>query len=421
MVLNDKNLITCVEFGTASVNVLHGLRDKNGLPVVLGIGKAAVEGAVRKGEIIDLKLAGEALNRALEAADKAAGGVCERRNVYCIINGAGVAARQGEGQVVIFEEDHKIRRSHVQEAIQKAQNITLPIDQIQLVAFDAYYRIDSKHRVSDPLGMTGNRLDAYLHIFSANRTLIENMTNLLNNAGFENRIEFVVSSVASAYGALTREEKEEGVLLVDMGAGVTDYILIHKDGILASGILPVGTENIANDLSIGLDLPIEQCRKMLVDPVLNKKICSGIPFIEVNGAVSGTKRNIPVGSFERIIDLRLTEIFSILRERLDPGTHNPQAAAGVVFCGGGALNPMIRKTLSSEMHMSVRPGTPLEIGGAVDHEDLTCRDTALLGLLKFAITSEDDVDNGNNLGDRLDSFLKNILQKTKNLTEGLKI
>ena len=422
MATYDKNLITCLEFGTHSIRALHGTCDKAGNPVVLGVGQAPADGSVCKGEIIQPRQAAAALERALSDADKSAGIVYERRCVHCIVNGPGIVSRQGEGQVFIYADDHKIHQQHIVEAVNKAQNLVLPPDQVFLGSFDSYFLLDSCTRVSDPEGMTASRLDAFLHIFSMSGKQMETIHAILREQGFEDRIELVFSPVAAAYGVLQEREKEDGVLLIDMGAGVTSYIVVRRDGILASGALPVGTDNIANDLSIGLDLGIDQCRKMLMDPKLSRKIRSGEPYIETGGPVSGTKRKIPVGSYERIIDLRLQEIFSILRERLDPRTCTPQLETGIVFCGGGSMIPAARKNLEEIMRMQVRHGLPVGFSGAMTELENPVRNAALLGLLKYAAAASPARESsGIRIGDTLEDIGENIFRKMKDLTKVFRI
>ena len=422
MASHDKNLITAVEFGTHSIRAMHGTCDKAGNPVVLGIGQEPSDGTVCKGEIVQPQRAAAILEKVLADADKSAGIVNERRNVYCIANGACVTSRQGEGQVFIYGEDRKIQPAHIMEAVNKAQNVLLPADQVLLGSFDSYFLLDSHTRASDPTGMTASRLDAFIHIFSMSGKQLETTRKILREQGFEERIELVFSPVAAAYGVLENKEKNDGVLLIDMGAGVTSYIVICRDGILASGALPIGTDNIANDLSIGLDLGIDQCRKMLTDPKLERKILSGEPYIETGGPVSGIKRKIPVGSYERIIELRLQEIFSILRERLDPRTCTPQLESGIVFCGGGALIPAARKNLKEIMGMQVRLGVPTGYSGAMTELENPVRHASLLGLLKYVTSAESRGDSsGTRIGDALEGLGENLFQKAKDFIKVFKI
>ena len=166
MAAYDKKLITCVEFGTHSIRALHGTRDKARNPVILGVGQVPSDGAVCKGEIVQPDKASAAIAKALTAADQSAGVVSERRSVCCIVNGSCVTSRQGEGQVNIYSDDHKVHENHITEAVNKAQNLSLPPDQVILGSFDSFFLLDSRTRVSDPTGMTASRLDAFLHIFA---------------------------------------------------------------------------------------------------------------------------------------------------------------------------------------------------------------------------------------------------------------
>ena len=389
MAFYEKNMITCVEIGTSKICALHGTRDKAGNPVVLGFGQTSPEGSVCKSDITDFHTVTNALEKALGDADQSAGHDFDRKNVYCVMNGPGIFSRQGEGNVVIYDADHKIKQNHIDEAVRKAQSLSLPPDQVHLNSFDSYFLLDSCRIRQNPLGAQANRLDAYLHIVSAERSRVEMIRAILKELGFEGDISCVFSGIASAYAALRTDEKKQGVLLIDMGAGVTDYLLVQKDGILASGVLPVGTENVANDLSIGL-----------------------------------MKRRIPIGSFEKIIELRLRETFSIIREQLEARGLVSKIETGVVFCGGGAAIPAASEALRGVMGMHVRKGETLGVSGAMSGMEIPYRYTSLLGLLKFA----SDVENSaaaegglRKVGDVLEEFGESFFRKVKDVTKGFKI
>ncbi len=424
MAFYEKNIITCVEIGTSKICALHGTCDKANNPVILGFGQASPEGSVCKGDIVDHQTVTNALERALGDADQSAGYDFERKKVYCVLNGPGISSCQGEGNVVIYDKDHKIRQDHIDEAVQKAQSLTLPPDQEHLNTFDSYFLLDSCRIQQNPLGAQANRLVAYLHIISAERSRMEMLRAILKELGFESNVLGVFSGVASAYATLRADEKQQGVLLIDMGAGVTDYLLIQRDGILASGVLPVGTENVANDLSIGLEISMEQARRFLNESKLEDYRTSGAAFIEFSGMVQNTKRRIPIGSFEKIIELRLREIFSIIREQIDSKGLMSKIETGVVFCGGGATMKSAVEALRGVMGMHVRLGETLDTSGAMTGMEIPCRYTALLGLLKYAV----EIENSNfsesgfrKVGNVLEEFGENFFKKVKDVTKGFKV
>lgn len=422
MASGDKKIITCVEFGTRSVRVLHGVKEKDNSLTVLGFGQAFPGEAVRKGEVVQIRAAGEALGKALGEADKQAGhNIRQRRSVYCIINGPSVTGQQSEGSV-LTGDDRKVRKNHIESAVQKAMDISPGQDQVLLNSFDSCFLLDSHTRVQDPEGENASRLTACLHIISVGRQQRMTLWNLLRDRGFEEDIHFVSAGIASVYGVLTEREKQEGVLLIDLGCGVTNYVAIRRDGILCSGVLGVGTDNIANDLSVGLELPIDYCRKMLLDKELFRRIGKGDAFLETPGPVAGTKRKIPLGSVETIIRYRLQEIFSILREHLEQQKCTHLIESGIVLCGGGSLIPPVRQLLASSMRMPLRPGNPQGFKSLPDEMDFPVCYTSLLGLLKYAANEEDfSPSSVKKMGDVLEGFGDQLFRKIKDFMGAFKL
>ena len=423
MASGDKNMVTCVEFGTRSVRVLHGVKEKDGAFSILGFGQALSGEAVRKGEVVQSRPAAAALDKALAEADKEAGSSLRgKRSVYCIINGPSLTGQQYEGSVSIGD-NHRIQKKHIESAIQKALNVSPDPDQITLGSFDSFFLLDSHTRVQNPEGESASRLTAYVHSFSARKQTLVTLRNLLRDRGFEEDVKFAASSVASAYGVLQERDKQAGVLLIDMGCGVTDYIAIHRDGILASGVLGVGTDNIANDLSIGLELPIDYCRNILQDKELFSRIGKGDAFLETPGPVPGTKRKIPLGSVDTIVCYRIQEIFSILREQLDQKNCTHLLEAGIVLCGGGTLVPPVRQLLGQTMRMPLRFGNPR--GFDILPEEMEAHPAccaSLLGLLRYAFEEDNAEDSSSGkVSDILERFGDQIFRKIKDVMGVIKI
>ena len=153
MAFYEKNIFTCIEIGTSKICALHGTCDKAGNPVILGFGQTSPEGSVCKGDILDYQTVTNALEKALGDADRSAGRDFERGNAHCVINGPGISSRQGEGNVVIYDADHKVKQQHIDEAVRKAQSLSLDPDQVHLNSFDSYFLIDSRRIRQDPIGM----------------------------------------------------------------------------------------------------------------------------------------------------------------------------------------------------------------------------------------------------------------------------
>ncbi len=419
--MKTRDLYTVVEFGTSKICVLHGGRDKGGKPTVFGWGSRDAAGAVVKGEIIDLPAAAKALTGALEDADNSAGGLFERDQVFFLVSGRGIATRQGEGNVTIYDSDRRITLNHIAEAEEKASSMSLSADQCHLASFTSYFVLDMNTRVKDPCGHCANRLDAFIHIILAERAKVETMRGAIREFGFEQEIQPVFSGIAAAYGTLTHDEKEQGTLLIDVGAGVCDYILVHEDGVLMSGVLPVGINNLINDLAVGLELTQEQARKFLLEGRFEQLKRNGEAFLPLPVS-SEQSRAIPVSSYERIVELRLNEMFSILKEEVESRQLGSYLRSGIVLTGGGSLLQPVMDSARNTFRTHIRRGEPLELSGAVTGLD-NPRFTALLGALNYSLQA-DDARNGSKGMAKVADALEDIggfFNKLKDVTKAFKL
>ncbi|MBO4303399.1 MAG: cell division protein FtsA [Lentisphaeria bacterium] len=419
----EKNSVLCIEFGTSKISALRGTVDKGGNPVVVNFSSAPSENSVCKGEIVDVSAASAILDKVLARLDPKGGRGTDKGRIYCSVSGPSIRSRQGEGNVMIYDGDRQVTRNHIIEAVEKAESIALPPEQIALNTFDSYFMLDSRYRTANPLGHSATRLDAFVHSISADRNRIDTVRSLIRDLGFDGSVSCVFSGIGSLYAVLREDEKQKGALLIDIGAGLTEYALVKQDGILLSGVIPVGMDNLANDLSLGLDLGIDQCRKFLWENQLERVTESGGSFLEFAGGSHNVKRRIPTGSFEKIIDARLSELFSILREKVAEGGLSRQIESGIVVTGGGALFSSVPHTLRSVMGLHVRRGDVTDVSGVLNDLAPSCRYASLLGLLKLA--SEDLEINGNGklgqMGDMLEGVGGKIMRKLKDIKGAFKI
>lgn len=423
MAFYGKNVFTVVELGTSKICVLHGTCDKAGNAELLGIGQRPSEGAIVKGTITDYNCVLKNLEAALEDADKSANTVAGRGKVYFLMSGSSLTSRQGEGNVIIYDTDHRVKSSHMAEAIKKAQNISISPDQENFGIFGSYFTINSTHRIKNPLDQHAETLNAYVHLISGSRKLINTYLGLVSELGFERGAIPVFSGVASAYGTLSSDEREYGTLLVDFGAGVCDYLVVHNDGILLSGVLPIGVDNLANDLSIGLDLSMDYCRKFLRDNTLEGLRERAQSIVEIPGITADKTRKIPLLSFEKIIDMRLRELFTIIKEQVDGAQLAHLLRAGTVLCGGGAMIPSAMEIMHNVMGNHVRRAEPFGISGAMTGVDRSPAHASVLGLLKYAAELESGTQQGslNQLGDVLESLTGRLEKGYENFKKAFKL
>ena len=379
-----RNVITAVELGTTKICVLIGESDKDGALAVLGHGEAPSNGTVVKGEIADMNGVVAILSKVFDEANKSAGCEIDRDNIFIAVTGADIDHYQGIGTVIINNEDSKVSQEDVDEAIQNARVKPIPPDKMIINSFDSYYLLDGTRRLRTPVDQIASRLEACIHVIYGNRNRVKNFQNALRDIGFEDgEGNLVFSAVASAYALISDHEQENGALLVEMGSGITEYIMVHNHGPLSSGVIPVGLDHLANDIAIGLDLHVSQARKMIKENHLHNLRREGKSFFEITSASSGAVRKIPLNSLEKIIDLRLRETFEMIRKQLKKENVLNYLGCGGILSGGAALFPPALEVYENVFEFPVRQGIPEEdVSGALTDLE-SPRYSTVLGLLKY--------------------------------------
>jgi cell division protein FtsA len=361
---SSNNIITAIEIGTSKIVVLVGSANEDGVTVI-GRGEAESAGCVLKSEITEMQAAYELLNDALVQAEQSSGKRMADSDIFVLaLSACGIGSFQGNGTVFIKHPDQCITDADVEEAIKNAQIIPLPRGQEQIVSFDSYFLIDGVRRVRMPRGQIGAKLEAFMHIVYGDANRIGNFSALLHDVGLGENITRISAGLADAIGVLTEEEKTDGVLLVNIGSGTTDYVVVYDMGVRASGSLTIGFDHVANDLALGLGLPTSRCREMLADGTISRYFTESAGVVEVKNA-NGSVTHIPISSFEKIIDLRLQELFELIKERVSPDNILRSLGCGGVLTGGGALFGRTAQNFRETFNFPVRIGVPLQGGGAM--------------------------------------------------------
>lgn len=411
------DIVTAIEIATSKVCVLIGTTDDRGHIVVLAHGERPSAGCVVKGEIVNMEAATRILEAAIQDAEQSAETEIDPRHVYVAVTGNHIIPYRGFGSVPVQGEERKITQEHIDEALRNASLISLTPDQTMINLVDGDFLLDNSRRLQNPLNQTAHKLEAHVHIVCGNRNRVDNVLSPLREVGLDDG-KGVFSALASAHSVLTEESFRRGVLLVDMGAGTTEYILFHGAGVYESGVLAVGCEHLANDLSLALDLNIGQCRKILAENLHGQRKQGGHPFLEITGNI--TRREIPLDAIDKVVDLRLRETFGLIRQRLADRNHLHHLG-GVVVTGGAALLPNTRPALFAVFETPVQAignELPGDVTGAIT--DLkTPRHSMVLGLLRYGVTMGQVPQRS--LVTDLDRGLTDLLRRTKRaLFEGIK-
>ena len=345
-----REIVTAVEIGTHSVKVVMGEFSADGTLSIIGAGQEKSYGKVMKGEILDVAAVQEPLMKAMQAAEESANGT-EIQNIFLAVNGAHLGSVNSIGSTIIRSTERYVSEQDKEDAITNAYNYPMRPDQEVLHCSPRFFRVDGRE-VDNPIGLHGGKLEADAHIVYGQHTRFENSRNVINDimgAGEQEPRGLVFSPIAAAAAMLSREDaRRNGVLVIDIGAGVTGYGVFAggEDHCLHSGQIAVGCEHIANDLSLGLQFSIVQCRDILekLPDICAKAVMTPdgrARETPVSMGVGRPDRNLPVSTIEQVIEMRVQELFQKIMDDLSRRDMLKRIGGGIRLCGGGALIPQI--------------------------------------------------------------------------------
>jgi cell division protein FtsA len=373
-----------IDVGSAKVGVLIGQRDEHGGMEVVGKGEAPHRGT-RRGNVVNVEATVEALKQATEEAEVMAG--VEISRAYVGVAGADVRSVNSRGMVSVSRKDREIIQQDIQRVLDAARSAALPSDREILHAIPQEFVVDEQAGISDPLGMLGSRLEVSVHLVTGHSTRGKTLLTCVNRAGIE-VVEIVFEPLAAAEAVLTPDERELGVLLVDLGSGTTAHALFVDGEIHHSAVLPIGASHFTNDLAMVLRTPFAEAERIKI-----KRGCcmsslvgdeEGISVPSVGG---GGPRVVPRRELCEILQPRAEELFQLVRTDLVKAGCDGYLRGGVVVTGGGAQLDGISEMAEQIFNTSVRYGLPRGLGGLVDVINSPTW-SAAAGLLLYGLAAE---------------------------------
>jgi len=374
-----------IDIGTAKIGVLIGQRDEAGAMEVVGKGLAPNRGT-RRGNIVNVEATVEALRQATEEAEVMAG--VEVSRAWVGIAGSDIRNVNSRGMVSVARRDREITRQDIDRVLEAAQSAALPSDREILHAIPQEFLVDEQGGIVDPLGMLGSRLEVTLHLVTGNVTRTKTLLTCVNRAGIE-VVELVFEPLATADAVLSPDERELGALLVDLGAGTTEYALFMDGCIQHSAVLPVGAGHFTNDLAMVLRTPFAEAERIKV-----KKGCclgslvTGDEGISVPTVAGGVPRVVPKRELAEILQPRAEELFELIRADLAKHGWDETLRGGVVLTGGGAQLDGLLEMSEQIFDSAVRHGLPVGLRGLVDVIKSPAWATAS-GILLYGMQAED--------------------------------
>ena len=369
-----------LEIGTTKVCAVVAECREDGEIRLLGVGETPSRG-VRKGEIVDFENASNCVREALSDAEEKSD--VEIKSVWLAVTGSHIHSFNNRGSAAIPEESGEITEEEIQEVEYKAKEISLPKENANLHSIIQHYYVDGQEGVLNPVGMLGSRLEADFHIIHGVTNRIQNSIRCVKECHIEVD-DVVVSSLASAQVVLGQHQKESGALVVDIGGGVTDYIVYLDGAVRQSGVLAVGGDHITNDISIGLRIPITRAEKLKVEEG-SAEIGKSLPGekIVLKNDTGFSGKEVEREMLNMIIHARLEELFVLLRKRFAGEVPERLLGAGVMLTGGCSMIRGIRGVAESVFDMPVHLTRAQAVSGPTSAFENPQFSTCI-GLAKYA-------------------------------------
>ncbi len=358
--MQEPEIIVGLDIGTTKICCVVGEVSPDGINVI-GIGTHPSIG-LRKGVVVNIESTVESIKKAVEEAELMAG--CEISSVYAGIAGGHITGFNSHG--IIAVKGTEITQTDVDRVIDAARAVAIPMDREVIHVLPQEFIVDDENGIQNPLGMAGVRLEAKIHIVTGAVASAHNIVKCANKAGLD-VCDIVLESLASGESVLSREEKELGTALIDLGGGTTDLAIFTQSNIRHTFVLALGGNNLTNDIAIGLRAPHAEAEK--IKKKFGTCIASDIKpddTIEVPGMGGRKPRKLQKQILGEILEPRMEEIFSLLQREISRAGMENMITSGIVVTGGTSLLTGVSEIAESIFNLPVRLGKPQGISGLVD-------------------------------------------------------
>ncbi len=374
----DRNLIVGLDIGTSKVVALVAEFKADGELEVIGIGSAASRGLSR-GVVVNIDSTVQSIQRAVEQAELMAG--VEINAVYTGIAGSHVKSLNSHGIVAI--KDKEVTAGDVARVMDAAQAVALPADQRIVHVIPQEYIIDSQEGIRDPMGMSGVRLEARVHIVTGAESAAQNIVKCVQRCGLEVE-DIVLEQWASSYAVLTEDEKELGVCLVDIGGGTTDIAVFSNGALRHTAVIPIAGDQVTNDIAVSMRTPTQYAEDIKIRYACAlSQLANPDETIEVPSVGDRPPRRLARQTLAEIVEPRYEELFNLIRDELRRSGFEEAIAAGIVLTGGSAKMEGAVLLAEEVFHVPVRLGFPQGITGLPDVVNNPIHATGV-GLLLYA-------------------------------------
>jgi cell division protein FtsA len=374
----DRNVIVGLDIGTSKVVALVGEITVDGSIEVIGLGSQPSRG-LKKGVVVNIESTVQSIQRAVEEAELMAD--CEINAVYAGIAGSHVRSLNSHGVVAI--RDREVTHGDVEHVIDAAKAVAIPADQRILHVLPQEFIIDGQEGIRDPIGMSGVRLEAKVHIVTGADSAAQNIIKCVQRCGLVVE-DVVLEQLASSFAVLTDDEKELGVCLVDVGGGTTDIAVFGNGAIRHTAVIPIAGDQVTNDIAVSMRTPTQYAEDIKIRYACAlSQLANPDESIEVPSVGDRPARRLARQTLAEIVEPRYEELFNLIREELRRSGFEEMIAAGIVLTGGSARMEGAIELAEEIFHVPVRLGLPGQVKGLSDVVRSPIYSTAV-GLLLYA-------------------------------------
>lgn len=357
----DRNLIVGLDIGTSKVVAIVGEVTPEGEIEVIGLGSHSSLG-LKRGVVVNIESTVQSIQRAVEEAELMAG--CQIHSVYTGIAGSHIRSLNSHGIVAI--RDHEVTQADVDRVIEAAKAVAIPADQKILHILPQQFIIDSQDGIKEPIGMSGVRLEAKVHMVTGSVSAAQNIIKCVRRCGLEVD-DIILEQLASSYAVLTDDEKELGVCLVDIGGGTTDIAVFTQGSIRHTAVIPIAGDQVTNDLAVALRTSTQSAEVIKIKHACAlTRLADKDEMVDITAAHERPGRKISRRALAEVVEPRYEELFSLVSSELRRQGLDELCGSGMVITGGSAKMEGIVEMAEEIFQMPVRLGIPQHITGLVD-------------------------------------------------------
>jgi cell division protein FtsA len=360
-----ERIVVGLDIGTTKICAIIASVDEKDQIHILGLGKAPSHG-LNRGVVVNIERTVQAIKSAMEQAELASGIKVNSVNVG--IAGDHIRSVRSKGVITISNKDKEITAQDVDRLLEDCQRIMLPPDQQIIHVIPQDFVVDGQDGISDPIGMSGVRMEAEVHIITGLVSAAQNIYRCVERAGYD-VADIILEPLASSYAVLDQEEREAGVVLVDIGGGTTDVAIFRDNTIRHTAVIALAGKKVTDDIKVGLSVLDDQAERLkhefgecYADRIMSDDI------ITVPGIAGRPPKEISKSILSKIIQARMEEILEIVGIEIKRSGFADMLSAGIVITGGGSLIRNICPLASQVLGMDSKIGIPLGLSGGLADE-----------------------------------------------------